>query len=398
MRSLSPYIAALLAGCVPTPERVPEVPAQAARAFVPKGATIEPSGFARIMRAPPVPYPEEPPPAENKPTSEAGYYAADLGTSEEEAAQRLRDQAALRPEFERLLGTLRRQEAGNFTAVRMVHKPDWAYVFYFKRDPERTLARYTPNPRFKAALARYTRAELEALIQPWIKRFQGRGLTSGWGVDDTYGRAEIMIDVTEEEFREIAARESWHPVPDAIELSFVAPLAYPPVAEAARPFVRIFPQNSRGGGIQLLALGYGRMILRDGCLFVKGVGGRESLAYFHRETGLGFDEERYLALIDRKTGETRGRIGEWFSSGGPNQISEDMPMVAELRARCGTAPILNFGNPESAHKFRIRAWQIDELARRKRISRERAWEMLKSCWARNDARRPDQPPSGECNL
>jgi hypothetical protein len=402
-------VVALVAACTrpapsPAPERVSSVvPADAAAApaaapRVPTGARLETSGFATVERAPPRPYPEAPPPAEDRPQSEAGWYARSIGITEEEAIRRQREQHAVRPEMERLLGTLRQREAGNFTAVRMVHEPDWAYVFYFKRDPERTLARYTSNPRFRSAEARYTREELEALLRPWTERFTGHRLTGGWGVDDTYGRAEIMMAVTEEEYREIAAREGWGRVPDAIELKFASPVRHPPVEDAARPFVRVLAQNDRGTGIQLTAAGFGRIVLRDGCLFVPGAQGQDRLAYFHRETGLGIDEEGYLALKDRMTGGSRGRIGEWFVWAGPNALDETMPMVAELRARCGSAGILNVGNPESAHQFRVRAWQIDDLARQRRIGRQEAWEMLKRCWARNDATGRDRPPSGECNL
>ncbi|MFN3387840.1 MAG: hypothetical protein ACK40O_02845 [Allosphingosinicella sp.] len=397
----------LLAGCAaeavsPRADPAPHPPAGTAAvpgALVPTGARIGPAGFATVERAPPVPYPDAPPPAEDRPESEAAWYASWLGISEAEAARRQREQQAIRPELERLMESLRAREAGNFTASRMVHQPDWAYVFYFRRDPAGTLARYTANPRFQAAQARYTRAELEALLQPWIDRFTRHRLTSGWGIDETYGRAEIMIDTTEAEFRAVAAREGWGALPDAIALTFAPPLLHPAVEEAARPFVRLFARNDRSGGIQLLAGGSGRIVLRDGCLFVEGGGGGAArLAYFHRETGLGLDAEGYLALKDRLTGETRGRIGEWFSYAGPNASGEDMPMVAELRARCGTAPLLNVGNPESAHRFRARAVVVDELARARGIGRRQAWDMLKRCWARNDAARPDAPPSGDCRF
>ncbi|HEX9933163.1 MAG TPA: hypothetical protein VGB08_10010 [Allosphingosinicella sp.] len=70
------------------------------------------------------------------------------------------------------------------------------------------------------------------------------------------------------------------------------------------------------------------------------------------------------------TGASKGRIGEWFVWAGPNGITEDMPGVAELRARCGSAPIMNVGNPESTQQFRVRAWEIDEIARRRGIGRQ----------------------------
>ena len=364
---------------------------QAPVRFVPTGATIEASGFATIERAPPVPYPDQPPPSENRPHSEAAWYARDLGISIEEAEQRQQEQQALRPEFERLITLLREKEPGNFTAPRIVHKPDWAYVLYFKREPDRTLAKYASDPRFKAALARYSQEELEAIARPWVDRFVAHKLAGGWGSDATYGTAEIMMSVTEDEYRAIAEREGWGPVPDALVLRFSAPLDHPSVEERAKPFIRIFAQNRRSTTMQLEAGLSGRITMRDGCLY-----SGDALAYFHRETGIGIDEQGYVALTDRRTGKSKGRIGEWFSWAGPNSISEDMPMVRELRERCGNAPIANVGNPESSAEFRVRAYLIDAIAERRRISRERAWELLKTCWKKADAAKPEGPPADLC--
>ena len=128
-----------------------------ARPVLPTGATLGASGFASVEQAPPSPFPETPPPPDNRPKDERGFYAQMAGISDEEAAKRMAEQAASRPEFTRVTRLMREREPDNFTAARVVHKPDWAYVLYFKRDPERTLAKYTKNPHIKAALARYSR-------------------------------------------------------------------------------------------------------------------------------------------------------------------------------------------------------------------------------------------------
>jgi hypothetical protein len=323
----------------------------AAQSFAPTGARIEPSGFATIERAPSAPgvrTPREPH------LSEAGWYARDVGISEAEAAKRQREHEAIRPELDRLVAELRRMEAGNFTAPRMVHKPDRAFELYFKRDPAATLARYTSNPRFRPALARYTREELEALVKPWTQRFEAHRLTGGWGSDDTHGTAEILMVATEEEYCAIAAREGWGPLPDAIKLEFASPLPFPPVQERARPFVRYFAQADRSTGIQLTGAVSGRIYLRDGCILVSTGKRRPRLAFFHRETGLGIDEAGYLALINRGTGKPAGRLGEEFTSAGPNAIDESWPWVRELRARCRSGEILNIGNPEGSAAFNAR--------------------------------------------
>src|SRR5687768_10234855 len=145
------------------------IPADAAAP--PPGATTGLSGFATIERVPPSPFPDRLPPPENRPRDEAGYYARMAGISDAEARRRIAEQQAAMPAFEKLLGTLRQREAGNFTDARMVHTPDWAYVFYFLREPERTLAKYTRNPHFRAARARYDQATLQTIAEPWIRRF-----------------------------------------------------------------------------------------------------------------------------------------------------------------------------------------------------------------------------------
>ncbi|HXG80377.1 MAG TPA: hypothetical protein VNJ05_01100, partial [Sphingomicrobium sp.] len=164
---------------------------------------------------------------------------------------------------------------------------------------------------------------------------------------------EFMLSVTEDEYREIAAKEGWGPVPEAIKLGFVRALAIPAVDPKVAPFLRHFASERRATVFQLEALGTGRIILRDGCLRLAD-NGKELLVMFHKETGIGLDDQGYLALIDRRTGKPTGRIGEMFAWGAPNAANEDMPEVIELRARCGTGPLVNVGNPESKAAFDLR--------------------------------------------
>ena len=351
--------------------------AAAAASPLPSGARLEPSGFATIGRVPSTPLPDQPPPAENRPGSEAEWYARANGISVAEATKRQREQQALLGELNRLGQLLPKQEAGNYAGVRMVHQPDWAYIYYFKRDPQRTLAKYTRHPRFRAELARYTEAQLQALLKPWTDRFAKLDIMGGWGTDATAGTGEIMLSVTAEEFRAIAAREGWGTVPPEIKLSFAQALPGPAVSADVQPFVRIFAQNERSTVVQLTAAASGRISLRDGCFYLG-----DRLAFFHRETGLGRDAQGYLALIDRATGKVRGRIGERMTWAGPNALPETSAALRDLKARCGDKPVAYVGSPESSSLFRVRAWEIDEVAQRRRISRERAYVALKRCWTR----------------
>lgn len=333
--------AALIAGC-----------ALASPGFTPAGAKIEASGFATVLSVPIPDYAKSVKPRPPGPAGEAAWYAEDQKISIAEARKRQDEQNALRPRFEKLMADLRVKEAGNFTDARVVHQPDWAYVLYFKRNPDATLAKYIRHPHFKAGLAPYTREELDALIKPWADRFAKAKIVGGYGSDATYGTAEFMMNVTEDEYREIAAKEGWGPVPSPLKLGFAGALTAPSVDPRVAPLLRHFASEQRATVFQLEALGTGRIILRDGCLKLAGSnGGKEALAMFHKETGIGLDDKGYLALINRRDGKPAGRVGENFAWGAPNAATEDMPEVIALRASCGAGPIVNVGNPESKTAF-----------------------------------------------
>lgn len=356
--------------------------------FVPAGAKIGPSGFATVEQVPPSPFPDRLPPPENRPRSETGWYARMAGITEDEARTRMAEQHAARPEFAKLLGTLRAREAGNFTEARMIHTPDWAYVFYFKRDPAPTLAKYTRHPHFKAAQARYSQEELRAIAAPWVERLNRHRLLGGYGTDATYGEIRMDLVVSESEFQAVAEREGWR-LPDAIKLGFSEPVSGASVADEVRPLIRIFPQMDRALGPTNQALLGGRIVIRDGCLYVTGPNQPDRLAYFAREVALGLDDQGYLALRTRGLSPRHlGRIGEQFSWGGPIGAPETLPMVAELRARCGGAPLEHVGVPQSARLFQVRPWVIDAIAERRRIAREEAWRRFKACLEDREARKP----------
>jgi hypothetical protein len=371
-------------GPAPAGEVAAETPMETR--LVPEGAAIEPSGFATILHAPSPSYPDTPPPPENRPTNEAEWYAQSQGISTEEAVKRQREQAALRPELQRLLGVVRAKEPGNFTAVRMVHEPDWAYVFYFKREPQKALARHTRHPRFKAALARYTQAELDALAAPWIDRFIAHRLVGGHGSDPTLGEITMDMVVSEAEFRDVAKREGWQ-VPDALKLRFSEAVEGQALPQRLQSLVRIFPHSDRALGATNQAALSGRIVLRDGCVYIARPNSPDRLAYFPREIGLTVDNEGYLALRARAGGaRIAGRIGEEFTWAGPlGPVPEAAPMVAQLRQQCGAAPIEALSFPESRHNGRLRPFAIDEYVRERRISRQQAWDEIRSCWKRQDA-------------
>jgi hypothetical protein len=310
-----------------------------------------PSGYLTVEQAPPsTPVPDQP-----KPPSDKTIYAEIAGVSNEEAQRRLEQQQALRPEFERLMRQLRTREKGNYTDAELIHRPDWAYLIYFKQRPEETLRRYTRNPRFQARSARYTDEELRSLSQVWVDRLSKERLLTGFGINARQGRVEVDMIVSEEEYTGIASRNAWEPLPDYMRLRFGEAPTGPAVDPEVAPGIRLFPQSDRNLGLHHQAGFSGRIVLRDGCFHVIGFDSKEQLAYFPREVGLYRDAEGYLALRSRSpSGRHLGRIGEAFSWAGPISVGEDAPMVRELRAQCGTAPLMHVAIPESSALFNAR--------------------------------------------
>jgi hypothetical protein len=321
---------------------------------LPKGATmVGKTPFATIFRVPPSPTDDVQPQRQNYRTV-SEWYAQEEGLPLEEAKERLSEQMGIQPIFERLQERLRKHEPDNYVSARLVHQPDWAYVLYFKRDPEATLRKYHVNPRFKAARAAYTEAELKTLVDPWLKRFAGKRIGSGYFPFAAEGRAEIMMTITAAEYRAIAARDGWGDVPPPLQLSFAKDLPFPRIDPLIAPLLRGFASESQATGLQMQRGESGRVILDDGCLRLAAKSGKKGpLVVFHRETGIGFDAQGYLATIDRQTGNATGRIGEMWSWAGPNP-GEEFDGLAELKAACGDGPIANVGNPESEARFKAR--------------------------------------------
>jgi hypothetical protein len=342
------------AGCPAAAESAQPQPVTIQYPVLPKGATmVGTTPFATILSAPPSPTGDIEP---NRPSYRTMYewYAQEEGLTLEEATKRLSEQQAMMPAFDRLQERLRSSEPDNYVSARLVHQPDWAYVLYFKRDPEATLRKYSVNPRFRAARAAYTEAELRAIVDPWAKRLAEAGIGFTMSLFAAEGRAEIGMTITAAEYRAIAARNNWGELPAAIRLSFARELPFPRVDPRVAPLLRGFASERQATGIQLEAGFSGKVILDDGCLRLAGKGkAKGPLVVFHRETGIGLDPQGYLAIIDRQTGKAKGRIGEMWSWAGPNE-AKDYEGLQELKAACGEGPVINVGNPESEARFKAR--------------------------------------------
>ena len=308
------------------------------------------SSFATVLDVPPSPTGDVKPGPPGV-VSQAHWYASENGISLAEAKRRMAEQRAVRVEVEQLRARLAARESDSYTGVRMVHQPDWGYIFYFKREPAATLARHTSNARFRAAQGRFSQAEIQALVQPWAARFQKANILGMYGNDQTIGTAQMTLTVDREEYRTIAEREGWGAPPDGIALNFSRSPVIPAIDPRVANLLRGFAYERRGTLVQPERGSEGRIVLADGCLRLDNAAG--PLVAFHRETGIGLDGQGYLALIDRHTGKAKARIGEMRTWAGPNDAKEFIGL-AELQAACGGGPWLNAGNPESKARFDAR--------------------------------------------
>ena len=281
---------------------------------------------------------------------------------------------------------LRTGAKGNFVDVRIVRDPLPRFVFYFRRDAAATLRSFSSDPRFQAVEGGVPEEELRPLFEEWLQRFQKHRLVGTGSVRHFEGDVEFELAVSRSEYEEIARREGWRPPPQ-VKLNFareVDPASA--MAPDLAPFVRVFPRADRSPGIILTSATYGRIILRDGCLRLERPrGGVEPLVLFGRETRLQRDEEGYVEVRSIANPEEGGRIGERMVWGGYPPAVESEAAVRELRARCGSDPIVSIGEPKSAYQFRVRPWAIDEYAAARRISRQQAWNEIKACWAEQDS-------------
>ncbi|APE28940.1 hypothetical protein BMF35_a2111 [Aurantiacibacter gangjinensis] len=216
-----------------------------------------------------------------------------------------------------------------------------------------------PEPLDHGSLRRAANAEppanAKAIGELWLSRLEALDVVDGYGLagkDDNSAIAGFDLRMTPDEFDEAVARNDWD-VPPHLRWSFSPPLVAPRVSEAARTAIRIWPASTQRTGLQNQAADGGRIILRDGCFFLQREGGdgTESLAWFHAETGIDMDEEGYLILVNRMTGETMGRLGEMFTWAAPNPILPGGPSRMEFRAACGDAPVAMVGNPAAQSKM-----------------------------------------------
>lgn len=194
------------------------------------------------------------------------------------------------------------------------------------------------------------------------------------------------MNVDEAEYQKVAAAQGWS-LPDRLKLRFRPPANPRSIDPDLARFVRLVPREDRSPAIIHTAAIFGRVILRNGCFRVLQPDTRgEPLVIFDRDAEIALDRDDYMVVRDPRAIDRMTRIGDRMVWSGPLGVDERSAGVQQLRARCGADPIVSVGVPQSSQQFRVRAWAIDNLARRRSISRQVAWNAMRACWSREDAR------------
>ncbi len=195
--------------------------------------------------------------------------------------------------------------------------------------------------------------DAKAIGRAWIERLMARQALGGYGMAGKASDGPIdAIDtlLTASEFDGWVEANGWT-MPRHIDWSFQPELVRPTVSESAAAAVRLWTASEARTGAQLQALEAGRIVMRDGCLWVSQAGRPDRIAWLHAETGLDRDSDGYLTLVDRVTGEFMGRLGEELVWAGPNRLDAPDWKIADARQVCGQADVFPVGNPQSVDRM-----------------------------------------------
>jgi hypothetical protein len=323
---------------------------------VPAGAVLGADGKATIRDAPPARFrpaePGAPPPL--TPEQIAAH---------EQFRRSGEFQNRVRAEVQALADRLRRAEKGNFVDLYFENEGEPHVVFRFLRNPEATLARYAKKPYFRAARARFSRAELQAAADFMLKTFRDDRVVQSVGIGNKAGMAEVEIAVTEAEFLALVAKRGVK-IPEAVKLSYRATqppsLLNRPLPPDIAPLVRIFPRNDRPFGILHSIDSHAKVVLDSGCFRISGGERDGALVLFPLGAQLFVDREDYLAY---GTGETPGyaRVGEELVF--PGSIAEETApeLVRPIHAACGPGKVVAITAMRSAAAERAQ-WAVAQNA------------------------------------
>lgn len=371
---LVPLLATIaLAACAATP-RGPAAPPERSASETPTPAagfraTLEASGYATILDAPPAPFtPTEPTPPPPLTPAQLANHA--------QFARVGQFQNGVREQVQALSERLEREQRGNFVSVYYDNEGDPSVVFQFLRDGPGTLRRYTQHSRFFGKTVPWSMARLMADQDFVMKAFAADRVIQGAGI----GRNEVNVGllVSEAEFRALVARKGVT-LPESVVLEFraapVVPLLMPdpaaaldaPVpAEVARR-IRIFARDDRPNGLLHSIASTAKVVLRDGCFRLADHG--DALALFPQGARLFIDSEGYLAF---GAGPEPGyaRVGETLIFTGSITAVTAPELVAPLHAACGPGKVIKITALDSLAARNSQAARDDQASALRRLRDE----------------------------
>ncbi|QNM83542.1 hypothetical protein H8M03_04215 [Sphingomonas sabuli] len=365
----------------------------AAAQTVPRGATIGPGGFATILDAPPAPVV---PAAADAPAPAT----PDQRAAEDRFRRAGEFQNRVMEEAQALHRTLDRREKGNFVDLYFENEGDPHVVFRFLRDPERTLARHTSNPDFRAARAQYAESELRAVLDAMMTAFAADRVIEGGGTGNKENRVVLDLLVREAEFRDLAARKGIA-IPDSVVLrsrfeGTTAAAANWPLPAYLAQLVRAFPRSDRPVGIVHAIDSRVRIALVDGCFRSPDHG--NALVQLPMGASLFIDRDGYLAF---GSAEVPGaRVGEAVVSPGSVADVTAPELAGPINAACGPGRIIAVNALRSAAADGVRqrlttnANALRELKESYGLTHAQAVRALESCKAAAGAGTclPSPPP------
>lgn len=359
-------------GAAPSPEgKAPATTvAPKSTTVAPTGATLEASGFATITDAP---------------ADLAGlklYVPNEQGM--DDFARVGAEQNRLFPIMNPVANQLRRREKANFIDHYIDNDgPQVMFVFLFRKDGPATLAKYTRHPQAIAKNVNWAKDEREAQRHIWMKRLADAGIYVGSSIDIKTGMIEMETGMTQSDFDAVKMREGWT-LPSYLTIKTLPEYERPAIDPSAAPFVRFFPQSKQAATVQLSNAIFGKVSMRDGCIFVSSSDGPPSLALFDKSYGITLDEEGYLALRSRgpiRDGEYpyKARIGERVVFSGSDALIKDEALQNEAEQKCGTRSIVNIATPDSMARFNFRDYLIRALMDKKGWSEAQAVDEYRRC-------------------
>ena len=212
-----------------------------------------------------------------------------------------------------------------------------AGIAFFLKEPEKSLARFTRDPLFRAAKGVFARTEQEKVARQWAQAIGPDIAREGF---DNVEVPTLTVALPRAEFDRLVRSKGWRlPANLGIRLDPYADPNLPSVPADLRPLIRAFPQEQRLAGPTPDIATFDTIVLRDGCFFIDLPGEEDPLAEFPLGIGLHRDAQGHLAFRPRYAHDKRrlGRVGTRLQLGYRSQPRAAPP---ELGRACNASTIV----------------------------------------------------------